>query len=215
MSKFAVIGLGNFGHTVARTLFEAGHEVLAIDKEKERVQALQNYTTQGVVADATNKKVLEQLGLGEMDAVVVNLGEDLGAAVLVTLFLRELKVKKVIVKIMNEDHRRVLEKVGASEIVFPEKDTAIKVAKGLISPNVLDYLPLSPDYSIAEWAPPKEFVGKTLSELRLRTRFGINVIAIREIVPERMVINPPADFVIKDSDLLIILGHRSEVEKLK
>ena len=124
-------------------------------------------------------------------------------------------MKKVIVKIMNVDHRRVLEKVGASEIVFPEKDTAIKVAKGLISPNVLDYLPLSPDYSIAEWAPPKEFVGKTLSELRLRTRFGINVIAIREIVPERMVINPPADFVIKDSDLLVILGHRSEVEKLK
>jgi trk system potassium uptake protein TrkA len=213
--KFAVIGLGNFGATLARALAEEGHEVIAIDKEKERVQAIGKYTTQAVVADATQKKVLEELGVDKMDAVIVSLGRDLGASVLVTLYLRDLKCKKIIVKIANEDHRRILEKIGATDIIFPERDTALRLAQALTLPNIMDYLPLTPEYSIVELAPPKNFIGKTLGELQLRSRYGINVLAVRQLVPEKFIINPGANFVIKDSDILYVLGRQEDIEKVK
>ncbi len=212
--KFGVIGLGNFGSTVAKALFEAGHDVVVLDRDRDRVQAMQRYATQAVIADATQKEILEELALDKMDAVIVSLGKDLSASVLVTLYLRDLKVKKIVVKIASEDHGRVLDRVGATEIVFPEKDMALRLAQSLISPNILDYLPLSPEYSLLELAPPKEFTGKSLAELRLRSRFGVNVLAVRQIIPERMVINPSADFVIKDSDVLVVLGKREDLDKI-
>lgn len=212
--KFGVIGLGNFGSTVAKALFEAGHDVVVLDRDRDRVQAMQRYATQAVIADATQKETLEELALDKMDAVIVSLGKDLSASVLVTLYLRDLKVKKIVVKIASEDHGRVLDRVGATEIVFPEKDMALRLAQSLISPNILDYLPLSPEYSLLELAPPKEFTGKSLAELRLRSRFGVNVLAVRQIIPERMVINPSADFVIKDSDVLVVLGKREDLDKI-
>ena len=212
--KFGVIGLGNFGSTVAKALFEAGHDVVVLDRDRDRVQAMQRYATQAVIADATQKEILEELALDKMDAVKVSLGKDLSASVLVTLYLRDLKVKKIVVKIASEDHGRVLDRVGATEIVFPEKDMALRLAQSLISPNILDYLPLSPEYSLLELAPPKEFIGKSLAELRLRSRFGVNVLAVRQIIPERMVINPSADFVIKDSDVLVVLGKREDLDKI-
>lgn len=212
--KFGVIGLGNFGSTVAKALFEAGHDVVVLDRDRDRVQAMQRYATQAVIADATQKEILEELALDKMDAVIVSLGKDLSASVLVTLYLRDVKVKKIVVKIASEDHGRVLDRVGATEIVFPEKDMALRLAQSLISPNILDYLPLSPEYSLLELAPPKEFIGKSLAELRLRSRFGVNVLAVRQIIPERMVINPSADFVIKDSDVLVVLGKREDLDKI-
>ncbi|RLA99564.1 MAG: TrkA family potassium uptake protein, partial [Deltaproteobacteria bacterium] len=152
--KFGVIGLGNFGSTVAKALFEAGHDVVVLDRDRDRVQAMQRYATQAVIADATQKEILEELALDKMDAVIVSLGKDLSASVLVTLYLRDLKVKKIVVKIASEDHGRVLDRVGATEIIFPEKDMALRLAQSLISPNILDYLPLSPEYSLLELAPP-------------------------------------------------------------
>jgi len=215
MKKFAVIGLGNFGATLVRALAEEGHEVIAIDKEKERVQAIGKYTVQAILADATQKRVLEELGLDKMDAVIVSLGRDLGASVLVTLYLKDLKCKRIIVKIANEDHRRILERVGATDIIFPERDTALRLAQALTTPNIMDYLPLTPEYSIIELAPPKNFIGKTLGELELRSRYGINVLAVRQLVPEKLIINPGANFVIKDSDILYVLGKQEDIEKLK
>lgn len=188
---------------------------MVVDRERARVQAASKFASQAVIADATEKKVLEQLGLHKMDAVVVSLGRDLGASVLVTLYLRDLKVKKIVVKIASEDHGRVLEKVGATEIVFPEKDMALRLAQSLTFPNILDYLPLSPEYSLVELAPPKDFIGKSLAELQLRSRYRINVLAVRQIIPEKMAINPPADFVIKDSDVLVVLGKRDDIERVK
>jgi len=215
MKKFAVIGLGNFGAALVRALAEEGHEVIAIDKEKERVQAIGKYTVQAILADATQKRVLEELGLDKMDAVIVSLGRDLGASVLVTLYLKDLKCKRIIVKIANEDHRRILERVGATDIIFPERDTALRLAQALTTPNIMDYLPLTPEYSIIELAPPKNFIGKTLGELELRSRYGINVLAVRQLVPEKLIINPGANFVIKDSDILYVLGKQEDIEKLK
>ena len=215
MGKFAVIGLGNFGFNVAKTLHENGHEVVGIDRNKERAQRLQRYSSQTIIADATDKSILETVGFKDMDAVVVSLGDDLSSSILVTLFLRDTGVKNIIVKIMSEDHGRALEKIGATEIVFPERDTAVKLAKSLSSPNILDYLPLSPEYSIMEVAPPKEFIGKSLAQLHLRSKFNVSVIAVKELIPDRMTINPTADFVVKDSDILIVLGKRKDIEKLK
>lgn len=213
--KFAVIGLGKFGRTLVQALAEDGHEVIAIDRDKERVQEVQSYTVQAIVADVTQKKVLEELGLEKMDAVIVSTGKDLGASVLITLYLKDLKVKKIIVKITSEDHGRIIEKIGATEIVFPEKDTAIRLAQALTAPNIMDFLPLSPDYAIIELAPPKEFVGKSLGELKLRSRFGINVLAVKQLIPEKLIINPNADFIIKDSDILYVLGKKDDLEKIR
>jgi trk system potassium uptake protein TrkA len=215
MGKFTVIGMGNFGSNVARTLYEDGHEVIGIDRNKERAQRLQRYSSQSIIADATDKSTLETLGLQGMDAVVVSLGDNISSSVLVTLFLREIGTKNIIVKIASEDHGKALVKVGATAIVFPERDTAVKLAKHLSSPNILDSLALSPEYSIMELAPPKEFIGKSLAQLHLRSRHHVNVILVREVIPEKMVINPTADFVVKDSDVLVVLGKRKDIEKIK
>lgn len=213
--KFAVIGLGNFGSSLVKALAADGHEIIAIDKEKERVQQVQKYAVQAIIADATQKKVLEELGLDKMDAVILSLGKDLGATVLITLYLKDLKVKKIVAKIANEDHGRILERIGATEVVFPERDMAFRLAQALTTPNILDFLPLSPEYSIIELAPPKDFVGKSLGELQLRRRYGINVLAIKQLVPEKLIINPGADFVVKDSDILYVLGRQEDIEKLR
>jgi trk system potassium uptake protein TrkA len=126
-----------------------------------------------------------------------------------------LKVKKILVKAPNEDHKHVLEKVGATEVIIPEREMADKVAKSLISPNVLDYIPLSEDYTISEIVPPTSFMGKTIGELHLRSRYHIEVIAVREMLPERLTMVPRAEFVMKDSDVLIVIGKEKDIQKIK
>jgi trk system potassium uptake protein TrkA len=126
-----------------------------------------------------------------------------------------MKIKNIIVKAPNEDHKRVLEKVGATQVIIPEREVADKVAKGIISPNVLDYIPLSDDYTISEIVPPAGFMGKTIGELHLRTKYHVEVIAIREVLPDRVTMVPRADFVIKDSDVLVVIGKEDDIQKIK
>jgi trk system potassium uptake protein TrkA len=213
--KYATIGLGNFGFNVTKTLFEEGHDVVAIDLDEDATQRIQPYCTQAVVADATQKETIRGLGLEEMDAVVVSMGGNESAATLITLYLKEFGVKRIVVKASNEDHGKILSKVGASDVIFPEKDMAIKVARSLSTPDVLDYIPMSGDYLIAEIAPLDAFVGKSLAELQLRSRYGITVIGIKELVPENFILVPPASFVIKHSDILIVIGKRIDIQKIK
>lgn len=215
MGKFAVIGLGNFGFNVVKTLHESGDEVLGIDRNKERAQRTQGHSSQTIIADATDKSILETAGLQDMNAVVVSLGDNLSASILVTLFLREIGVENIIVKITSEEHGRALEKIGATTLVFPERDTAMKLAKSLSSPNILDYLPLSPDYSIMEVTAPDGFTGKSLGQLELLSSHNVNVIAVREMEPEKMVLNPTMRYQVKDGDILIVLGKRADIEGLK
>jgi trk system potassium uptake protein TrkA len=215
VGKFAVIGLGNFGFNVVKTLHESGDEVLGIDRNKERAQRTQGHSSQTIIADAIDKSILETAGLQDMNAVVVSLGDNLSASILVTLFLREIGVENIIVKITSEEHGRALEKIGATTLVFPERDTAMKLAKSLSSPNILDYLPLSPDYSIMEVTAPDGFMGKSLGELELLSRHNVNVIAVREMKPEKMVLNPTMRYQVKDGDILIVLGKRADIEGLK
>jgi trk system potassium uptake protein TrkA len=215
MNRVVVIGLGIFGFNIVKDLYENGLEVIALDKNKEIVQKIRDFSTKAILADGTDKEVLETIGIQEDDVVIVSFGEDLAAATLITLHLREMKVKTIIVKAPNEDHKRVLEKVGATEVVIPERAMADKVAKSLISPNVLDYIPLSEDYTISELVPPTGFFGKTIGELHLRSKHHIEVLAVREMMPERLTMVPRAEFVIKDSDVLVVIGKEGDIQKIK
>jgi trk system potassium uptake protein TrkA len=215
MKRVVVVGLGIFGFNIAKDLYENGIEVIAIDKDKDIIQRIRDYSTKAIPADGTDKEVIDSLGLQEDDIVIISFGEDLAASTLITLHLKELKVKHIIVKAPNEDHKRVLEKVGATEVIIPEREMADKVAKSLISPNVLDYIPLSEDYTISEIVPPASFMGKTIGDLHLRTKHHIEVIAVRETLPERLTMVPRAEFVIKDSDVLVVIGKEEDIQKIK
>jgi trk system potassium uptake protein len=209
-----VIGLGNFGFNVAKTLYENGVEVMVIDNNPENIQKIRDYCTSAVVADATNKEVLEQLNVSKADTAVVSLGDNIASATLATLYLKELGVKEIVAKAMNEDHKKILLKLGATRIINPEKDMAVKLAESLYRPNVLENLQISADYAIVEIAPLQEFNGKSLGELRLRNEYNVWAIAVRELIPERMVVMPGPEFIVKDSDILVLIGKHEDLNNI-
>ena len=215
MKRAVVIGLGIFGYHIARTLFENGFEVVAIDKNKDVIQKIRDYSTKAVLADGTDQEIMTEIGIGEDDIAIISFGEDLAAATLITLHLKQMKVKNIIVKAPNKDHKLILEKVGATEVVIPEMDIARKLAKSLISPNVLDYIPLSEDFMIFELAPPNSFLGKTLADLQLRNRFNIEVIAVRDVVSDSVHMVPQAGFVLKDGEVLVVIGREADIGKIR
>lgn len=214
MTKFAIIGMGSFGSNVAKTLYERGYQVMAVDKQKEKIEDAKSFSSHAVLMDSADKESLEAIGIKEMDVVVVSLGPEMEASILTVLHLHELGVNRIVAKALTEDHAKILEAVGAHEVIYPEKDMAIRTALKLTSPNILECLPLTSGISIQEIAPPEKFIGRSLKALDLRKKFGIQVLAIRELVPERTVYVPPADFIIKDSDILIVMGEEESLEKL-
>lgn len=214
MKRVIIIGLGIFGINLVSALYEGGFEVIAIDKNKDAVQKVKDCSTKAIVADGIDKEVMEMIGVQQDDVAIISFGEDLAASTLITLHLKQLNVRNIIVKAPNEEHKLILEKVGATEVIIPEKEMARKVAKSLISPNVLDYLPLSDDYMISELAPPNSFLCKTIAELQLRSKYHIEVIAIRDIISDRVHMVPPADFVIKDGEVLIVVGKEKDIQKI-
>lgn len=213
--RVVVIGLGIFGINLVKELCKSGVEVIAIDKVKEAVQHVRDCATKAIVADGTDTEIMSTIGLREDDLVVVSFGEDLAASTLITLHLRQMKVKNIIVKAPNEDHKLILEKVGATEVIIPEKIMADKIAKSIVSPNVLDYIPLSEDYIICEIAPPASFIGKSIAELQLRNRFHVDVIAVRDTLTEKIQMIPAANFVVKDSEVLVVVGRGADIDKIK
>ncbi len=213
--KFTVLGLGSFGFSIAQTLFEEGNDVIALDIDNDLAQRVRPFCSQAIIGDATQKDMLATLGLDEMDAVVIGIGGNTSAATLVTLHVKELGAKRIVVKASNGDHGKILRKVGATQVIFPEIDMAVKVARNLSTPDVLDYFPMTGDYVIAEIAPVEDFVGKSLAELKLRSRYNVNVIGIKEFIPENFIVVPPADFKIKDSDVLLVIGTRQDIKKIK
>lgn len=215
MKRFAVIGLGKFGFHVAKELYNEGNEVIAIDKNPDLVQEIDPFCTEAITMDATDKEKLRSLGLEEMDGVVVSIGSDISVSVLLTLHLQELGVTNILAKAIDEDHGKVLRKVGATEVIHPEKAMAVKVAQGLSRPNILDFIPLSEEYQLLQIAPPSAFVGKSLRRLNLRAKYNVNVIAVKEIIPDNTILVPSPDFVIKDSDILIVLGKNTDIRRIK
>ena len=215
MKQFAVIGLGNFGYYLATQLYKKGYEVLAIDKQPNLVQEIKDRVSQAIIADATDRKALESMGLEEMDAAVVCIGSVLSNSILATLNLKDIGVKRVLAKALSEEHGRILYKIGASEVFFPEKDMALSLAERIHNPNMIEYLPFLEGYSIIELSPTKNFVGKSLQDLDLINQFGIQIIAVKEVIQDRLNLIPTAKFVIKDSDILIMIGPNESLEKLK
>ena len=196
-------------------MFENGFEVVAIDKNKDVIQKIRDYSTKAILTDGTDQEIWDDIGLQEDDIAIISFGEDLAAATLITLHLKQKKVKNIIVKAPNEDHKLILEKVGATDVIIPEMDIARKLAKSMISPNVMDYIPLSEDYMIFELAPPNSFLGKTLAELQLRNRFNIEVIAVRDVVADKVNMVPHAGFVVKDGEVLVVIGKEKDISKIK
>ncbi len=215
MKKFAVIGLGNFGSTVVRELAEMKCKVTAIDIDKAKVQALQDITEVALLADASDRKFLENLDVGDFDWFIVSTGEDSHASILITLYLKELGASNIIVKANSEDHSRILLKVGATEAVIPEKQMAAKISRSLAQPNLIDFLPLSGNYDLAELVPPSKFTGKSLMKLKLRSKYNIQVVAVKDTITGEFDFAPGGDYIIDDKDILIILGKAEDIEKMK
>ena len=215
MSQLAVIGIGRFGFHVARLLHESGHNVLAVDLSAPAVQRVKDHCTQAVVLDARDKQRVRALGLRDFDAVVISLGERLEASTLIALHLKEIGVKRIIAKAGSTDHAKLLELIGVSEIISPERQAAERLANRLRDTNVLDYIPLGKGYGIHEIIPPKEFLGKSLVELRLRNRFNIQVLAIRDGRTDELKINPSAQFQIHEFHILVVLGSDGDFDQLR
>lgn len=213
MKQFVVIGCGRFGSSVAKTLYDLGHEVLAIDLDEEKVQEISDSVTCAVQADVTDEKVLAELGIRNFDVVIVSIGSNYQASIMATLIAKDLGVKKVIVKAHDELHGKVLSKIGADRIIFPERDMGVRVAHNLVSSNILDFIELSPDYSILEIAALEKWSNRTLKELRLPTKYGINVMAIKR--GDDINVSPYADDIILEGDVLVVIGSTKDIEKLE
>lgn len=210
-----VIGLGIFGFNIVKELYENGFEVIAIDKDKEAVQQVKDFATKAIVADGRDQELMEQLGLQEDDVVIISFGDDLAASTLITLHLKRMKVKNIIVKAPNDEYKAILEKVGATEVIIPEREVASKVVRSLIYPGVLDCLPLSEGYMIFELAPPTAFLGKTIGELQLRSKYNVEVIAMRDVLTDAIRMVPPASYVIKDGEIMVVIAREKDIKKLQ
>ena len=211
MSKqqYAVIGLGRFGVSVARRLHEAGQEVLGIDVNEERIDDAELYVTHAVIADSTDEKALTSIGIRNFDCVIVAIGNDIQSSILTVMILKDLGVKKVIAKALGKLHGKVLDRIGADWIVYPERDMGERVANQLLSPNMLNYIELSKEYNIEEIMIPSKMAGKSLRELDIRAKYNVSAIAIfRE---GNIIISPSPDEIIHKRDLLVMIGNREDL----
>lgn len=217
MKQFAVIGIGNFGYYLARHLNEKGYEVLAIDHSRKLIQKIKDDVTQAVVADATDPEALSALGLEEMDSVIVCIGSILSNSILTTLNLLELGIENIYAKAITEPHGRILKRIGVKEIFFPEKDLAISLAEKLHSPNMIDYLPFIEGFSIIKLEVGENLTDKSLKELNLNNRFGVQVVSIKDVVSSKNKI-PTGDFILRTGDVMILFGPNDalkQVEQIK
>lgn len=211
--QFVVIGLGRFGTSVAKTLYSLGNDVLVIDKDEDLVQDISDSVTYAVQMDATDENALRTLGLRNFDVAVVTIGANIQASVMVTLLVKELGVKYIIAKGNSDLHAKVLYKIGADRVILPEKDMGVRVAHNLVSSSILDYIELSPDYSIMEIEALDEWQDKSLRELKLRSKYGINVMAIKK--GDEINLTPSADDLVDAKDILVAIGSTQDIGNLE
>ena len=211
--QFVAIGCGRFGSSVALKLMELGNEVMVVDKNEETIQNIADKVTYAVQADATDENTIKSLGIRNFDVAIISIGADIQSSILVTLMAKELGVKYVVAKAQNELHGKVLYKIGADRVVFPEREMGIRIAKNLVSDNILDYIELAPDYSIMEVVALPEWLGKSLKEINMRSTFGINVMAIKHGLDINIAVGP--DDLIKEGDVLVVIGHNEDLKKIE
>lgn len=211
--EFAVIGLGRFGGSICRELVELGMEVMAIDKNEEKINEFANIVSHAVVGNSVDENVLKSLGIRNFEHVIVAIGLDIQASILTTLILKELGVNKITVKAQNDYHEKVLKKIGADHIVHPERDMGKRIAHHIVSNNVLDYLELSDEHSIVEIKASKRLDGHTMMDLDIRARYGITIVAIKR--GQDIIVSPQATEPIKENDVLIVIGADSDINRFE
>ena len=210
--QFIVVGLGRFGRAIAETLCKDGEEVLGVDRRMDLVEEMRDVLTHVVQLDAMDRDALEALGVQDFDVAFVTMGSDIRASGTIVLQLKELGAKRVIAKAQDEFHGRMLEKLGADQVLFPERDMGRRVAHNLVSGNIIDYLELSPEYSLAEVRPRADWIGKSLKDLSLRSRYGINVVAVRN--GDILNAMPMPDTVFREDDVLLVVTKEETLMKM-
>ena len=215
MREFAILGIGNFGFYLSTHLYEKGHEVLAVDVDSKRVQRIKDRVSRAVVADATDRDAMEALGIDQMEAAIICMGSSMSNSILAAFNILDMGAGRVLATVHSEAHGRILKKIGAAGVFFPQKDLAISVGERLHNPNMLDYLPFADGYSIAELPSPGRFIGKALHELDLINRYGVQVIGSRDATTGGLNMVPKANFILKDKDILILLGSNEALDRLK
>ena len=213
MKRFVVIGLGNFGASAAEALHSANHDVLAVDRNEEAVERIAPLVSRAVVGDGRQLKLLDQIGARDADAGVIATGDDITASILATMALRDLEVDEIYVKVISADHARVMEKIGVTETIFPERESAIRLATRISSKTIINFVRLGVGFSIQEMAVPDEWVGKSLRELRLPERHRIAVVAVHDVLMGEMIAVPRADEPLKESDTLVVAGKDTDLAR--
>lgn len=224
MKQFAVIGAGSFGSSVARTLTERGCTVMLIDKDESRLKKNSEYVTETIQLDAMDEKSLRAVGIESVDGAVVSIGENVEGSIIISMLLKELGVKFVIAKALSDAHGKILSRVGADRLVFPERDMGIRVAQSMVSTSPLDYIEISPGYNIVEIKIPDSFAGKTLQQARIRSDYEIEIVAIKRTVPdlndkglsvlkEEVIMVPHAGIELKKADVLLVIGKTERIEE--
>jgi trk system potassium uptake protein TrkA len=208
-----VIGIGRFGAAVATTLYDAGHEVLALDMDQRAVQEISGRVTHAVQVDATDAAALDELGVQHFDVGIVGLSSHIERSILITLLLKRLGVPWVISKAQTVLHGEILERVGADKVIFPEQEVGVRLAHSFAAPNVVDYMPVGPDYGIAKMEPPESFVGKRVQDLGLRERYGLTLMLIER--KDRVLLHPRLDETVQPGDLLVVVGLDESMEGLR
>lgn len=211
--QFVVIGIGRFGASLAKTLYSTGNDVLAIDKNEDLVQDIADYVTHAVQMDATDENAIRTLGIRNFDVAVVSIGDNIQASIMVTLLLKEVGVKYIVAKGSNDLHAKVLKKIGADRVVLPEQDMGNRVAHNLLSSSILDFIELSEDYSVMEIEVIDAWDGNTLQELKLRTKYGINVMAIKN--DKKVKVSPSAETALNSGDILVVVGSVEQLTKIE
>jgi trk system potassium uptake protein TrkA len=213
MRRFLIVGLGNFGSSVAESLFAQRHEVIAIDTDEDAVDRVSQYVSRAAVGDAKSLHTLEKIGAKGADAAVISTGDDITASILTTMAVHDLGIRDVYVKVISRDHARVMERMKVTETIFPERESAISLGKRISGSGLLNYVKLGTGFSIQEMGVPESWMGKTLRELELRQRFGITVVAIHDILTDKMAASSNPDVRLKDSDTLLVAGSDEDLAK--
>jgi trk system potassium uptake protein TrkA len=218
MKRFVIVGLGNFGFTVARALSEHGHDVIAVDLDGHLIDRLAAFVSRAVVGDATDVETLRRIGASEADAAIVSTGDDIASSILAAMALNDLKVGEIFVKVVSNDHARIMKRIGVTDVVFPERDTATALASRIsgtaAGAALLNYVHLGNGFSIQEMGVPNSWIGKTIRDLGLRQNYNITVVARRDVLSNKIDPSPNPDYVLRDSDTLLVAGSESVLEKV-
>lgn len=212
MKSFIILGVGRFGASLAKTLYELGHEVLVIDEKEEIVAEISEHVTHAVIGDCSDENTLKSLGVRNFDIAVVAIGGNMESSILVTLMLKEMGVQYIVAKAQSNIHARVLSRVGADKVILPERDMGVRLAQSLAMHNILDFIEVSPRYSILEITTPELWIGKSLKDINVRVKHGINILAIK--TGDDIDITPDANRVLGAEDVMIVIGSNEDLNKL-